>query len=160
MIRLAQQQELPRLLKIYEQAKLYMRQTGNPTQWADGYPGRERLLEDMAAGQLYVIEENGRLCACFLLAPGPDPTYARIIDGTWGCDAPYGVLHRVASDGTLRGVLKQCVAFAARRFSHLRIDTHRDNAPMQRALAREGFVYRGIIFTHDGSPRLAYDRLK
>ena len=160
MIRLAQKQELPRLLEIYEQAKVYMRRTGNPTQWAANYPGREQLLADMDAGQLYVLEEKGRLCACFLLAPGPDPTYAKITDGAWGYSAPYGVLHRVASDGSLRGVLKQCVDFAALRFHHLRIDTHADNAPMQRALAREGFCHRGTIFTHDGTPRLAYDRLK
>ena len=160
MIRLAKTAELPRLLEIYEQAKAYMHQTGNPTQWSTAYPGAERLLGDIAAEQLYVIEESGRLCACFLLAPGPDPTYAHITDGRWGYDTPYGVLHRVASDGSLRGVLKQCVDFAAQRFSHLRIDTHADNAPMQRALAREGFVHRGTILAHDGTPRLAYDRLK
>ena len=158
MIRLAKPGDLPRLLEIYEQAKEYMRHTGNPTQWAGNYPGQQRLLGDIAAGQLYVLEEDG-LHACFMLAPGPDPTYA-LIEGQWGFDTPYGVLHRVASDGSIRRVLQKAVDFAAQRFDHLRIDTHADNAPMQRALAREGFVLRGIIYTHDGSPRLAYDRMK
>ena len=158
MIRPANLSDLPRLLEIYAAARAYMRQTGNPTQWGSRYPAEETLRADIAAGQLYAVEkETGGLCGCFLLAPGPDPTYA-VIDGSWRLEKPYGVLHRVASDGSEGGILRRCVAFAAGRYDYLRIDTHKDNLPMQRALAREGFLYRGIIITHDGTPRLAYDR--
>jgi hypothetical protein len=158
MIRLAKSGELPRLLQIYDTARSYMYRSGNPTQWDPTYPGEARLLEDMAAKRLYVLEEVDRICACFMLAPGPDPTYAEILEGCWGSNAPYGVIHRVASDGTTRRVVAKCVAFAAQTYDHLRIDTHADNRPMQQALLREGFVHRGTVFAEDGTPRLAYDR--
>ena len=160
MIRLAETNDLPRLLEIYDTARSFMRRNGNPTQWPQDYPGQQRLLEDIAQQRLYGIEEQGRLCACFMLCAGPDETYAVITDGSWSRERPYGVLHRVAGDGTYRGVVARCVAFAAERFDYLRIDTHEDNLPMQRALAKEGFCYRGRITAHDGTPRLAYDRVK
>lgn len=157
MIRPATVADLPRLMEIYAAARRYMKETGNPTQWGDSYPAEELLRADIAASQLYVVEDKG-VCACFMLSAGPDATYAHI-EGSWGYDTSYGVLHRVASDGTARRIVRQCVDFAAARFPHLRIDTHEKNLPMQAALAREGFLYRGIIYTHDGTPRLAYDRL-
>lgn len=157
MIRQATAADLPRLLEIYDSARAYMHQTGNPTQWSSNYPGEALLRQDIAAGQLYAIESNGRICACFMLSAGPDPTYGKI-DGQWAQDAPYGVLHRVASDGSMPRVVSQCVEFAFTHFSYLRIDTHAQNLPMQKALAREGFAHCGTILTHDGTPRLAYDR--
>lgn len=157
MIRPAGMGDLPRVLEIYASARAFMVRSGNPTQWSDRYPLEEDVLEDIALGRLFVVEEDG-VHGCFMLASGPDDTYAEIFDGSWGSDRPYGVLHRVAGDGTLRGIVHRAVAFAAERFDHLRIDTHQNNLPMQRALAREGFVYRGTITAHDGTPRLAYDR--
>ena len=160
MIRHATLSDLPQLLEVYAAARAYMCRTGNPTQWGSNHPAPEILTEDIALKRLYVVEApDGRVCGCFMLAPGPDDTYADIFDGAWSCDTPYGVLHRVASDGTQRGILRQCIAFASRQFRHLRIDTHEKNLPMQNALAREGFVHRGTIITDDGTPRLAYDRV-
>ena len=158
MIRTATKDDLHALAAVYASARSYMCQTGNPTQWAGGYPAEALLLQDIAQQRLYVLEEAGRICAAFMLCAGPDATYAHIEKGSWAKEAPYGVLHRVASDGTVRGVVAACVAFAARRYDYLRIDTHARNTPMQKALAREGFTCRGIIYTHDGTPRLAYDR--
>lgn len=157
MIRSAKMEDLPRVLDIYASARAFMVRSGNPTQWSDRYPLEEDILEDIALQRLYVVEENGRICAVFMLCAGPDPTYA-VIDGSWGKAAPYGVLHRVASDGTQRGIVSACVAFASQRYDYLRIDTHAHNKPMQAALAREGFTYRGIITVLDGTARMAYDK--
>ena len=159
MIRLATLSDIPRLLEIYDTARSFMRHAGNPTQWPASYPDQALLAEDIALQQLFVLEDQGRVYGCFMLAAGPDATYAQIYDGTWCYSTPYGVLHRVASDGSRHGLLTECVAFASTRFAHLRIDTHKDNLPMQRALIREGFTHRGTIITDDGTPRLAYDRL-
>ena len=158
MIRPAKTEDLPRILQVYECARSFMCRAGNPTQWVDGYPQEDLLSHDIALQRLYVVEENKQICAVFMLCAGPDPTYAIIEKGAWGKDVPYGVLHRVASNGSLRGVVSRCVAFAAGQYDYLRIDTHADNHPMQKALAREGFTYRGIITVYDGTPRLAYDR--
>ena len=42
LIRNAVQKDLPQIMKIYENARSYMRKTGNPTQWSGGYPGEGR----------------------------------------------------------------------------------------------------------------------
>ena len=88
-----------------------------------------------------------------------EPTYAVIQGGSWMSDAPYGVIHRIASDGTVHGILKMAVHFAEQTTNHLRIDTHRDNAVMQHAILQCGFEERGVINLPDGSPRLAYERI-
>ena len=41
----AQLQHLPAILDIYDHARTFMAQAGNPTQWGDGYP-QKALLED------------------------------------------------------------------------------------------------------------------
>ena len=156
-IRKASSADLPRVLEIYAAARQFMCETGNPTQWAGGYPQPTIVEEDVAKGQLYVMTEEDRICGCFMLCPGPDVTYKQIFDGQWGYGTPYGVIHRVAGDGSRRGIVASCVAFARQHFRHLRIDTHRDNLPMQRSLTAAGFTHRGTIFLEDGDPRLAYD---
>ena len=66
---------------------------------------------------------------------------------------------RVASDGS-GGILHAALEFAQTRADHLRIDTHEDNKPMQHLVEKYGFSRRGIIYTDNGSPRIAYDRLE
>lgn len=159
MIRLAREGDLPRILEIYATARAFMREQGNPNQWKDGYPAKETLLADIAAQKLYVGEENGIPFGVFFLSEGPDPTYSRIDGEGWRSGTSYGVIHRIASDGTRKGFLHTAVEFARERFSHLRIDTHEDNLPMQNALAKEGFSHRGTIYLANGDSRLAYDWL-
>ncbi|MCI8474606.1 MAG: N-acetyltransferase [Oscillospiraceae bacterium] len=159
MIRKAEKKDLPALERIYRAAKAFMVASGNPTQWEEGYPGC--LLEgDIRRGELYVLcEEGGEPHAAFLLALGEDPTYQVIEGGSWTSSAPYGTIHRLGSDGVMRGVFSQCLVFCRRQIPHLRADTHRDNTVMQHLLEKYGFTYRGIIHIYDGSPRLAYELL-
>lgn len=157
MIRKATPDDLEIFMTIYEAAKAFMRQNGNLTQWVGGYPPRSLVLSDINDGNMYAVcDGDGRICGCFGMFSGDDPTY-RVIDGEWASHTPYAAIHRVASDGTLRGVFRQIFLFASQKHPHLRIDTHADNIPMQRAVSSCGFVYRGIIHLADGSPRLAYD---
>jgi hypothetical protein len=93
----------------------------------------------------------------FALLPSPEPTYDRI-DGAWLTDGPYGVIHRIASYPGVHGIFSAVIAYAAQRYAHLRIDTHRDNRIMQHLIEKHGFTYCGIIWLEDGSERLAYER--
>ncbi len=159
-IRKAAPADLPRLLEIYGFARDFMVRTGNPDQWKNGGPNREQLEKDIALQQLYVMEDaSGMVHAFFMFSLETDHTYDVIEDGFWKSDKPYGVIHRVAGDGQIRGVLARAVDFALQRTPHLRIDTHRDNKVMQGAIAKSGFAYCGIIHLEDGSPRLAYERV-
>ncbi|MBE6870535.1 MAG: N-acetyltransferase [Ruminococcaceae bacterium] len=159
MIRKAKLTDIRRLLRIYEGARAFMRRNGNMTQWNGSYPDEQTLTADVANGTLYVAEDSGHIYGCFALIGGEDPTYG-YIDGNWLSDAPYGTLHRVASDGTKRRVFAECVKFAEKKYDHLRVDTHEDNKPMQQAILREGFSFVGIIYLADGAPRRAYERIK
>ena len=45
-----------------------------------------------------------------------------------------------------------------KEFPNLKIDTHRDNYPMQKSLKKNGFEYCGIIYLADGNERLAFQK--
>lgn len=95
--------------------------------------------------------------AVFAFLPGKEPDYDRIEAGHWISDSDYRAVHRVASDGTLRGVVRQCMDYCKSQCGHLRIDTHQDNLVMQHQLEKNHFQRRGIIRLADGSPRIAYE---
>lgn len=157
MIRLAKQEELGRMLEIYDGAKAYMIKTGNPTQWNGAYPDEETLMKDIQKEQLFVMEDSETIYGCFALIGGEDPTYAVVEGGNWKSDSPYGTIHRIASDGSKRAVFKECIEYARETYNHLRVDTHEDNGPMQKVILENGFTYQGIIYIEDGTPRLAYE---
>ena len=157
IIRPATASDLPALRPVFEAAKAIMRADGNPTQWsAPGFPPGSLLLRDIARGGGYVIDGRSPR-AYFALLPSPEPTYDRI-DGAWLTDEPYGVIHRIASYPEDHGIFAAIIDFAAARYPHLRIDTHRDNRIMQHLIDTAGFTYCGIIWLEDGTERLAYER--
>ena len=159
IIRKTKEADLPAIGEIYERAKRFMRECGNPNQWNGSRPSAESAREDMERGVGYVCEDDGRILAVFMFSTEPDPTYAKIYDGAWLSDAPYGVIHRIAVAEQGQGIMDFCVNYCASVCASLRIDTHRDNAPMQRALLKRGFRYCGIIYLESGDERLAYQRI-
>ena len=157
-IRQALVSDMERILEIYAIGREFMVKNGNPTQWSGGYPAREMLLDDINAGNLFVLQREQEIHGVFFFAVMEDPTYAVIKDGTWRSAEPYGVIHRIASDGR-GGIFGAALDYCTHRIRHIRIDTHRDNLPMQHVLQKHGFVPRGIIYVGDGTPRIAYDRI-
>lgn len=154
-IRQATINDIDRLMPLYAAAKAYMNRSGNPNQWIDGYPSRALIAGDIEKGHTHIIESDGIPEAVFSYIPGEDPTYAQI-DGHWLDDAPYAVVHRLASAGRLKGVGKICLDWSLSQCPNLRVDTHADNLTMQHILESYGFVRCGIIHTHNGTPRIAY----
>ncbi|MDY4059920.1 MAG: GNAT family N-acetyltransferase [Alloprevotella sp.] len=151
--------DVPRLLQVFAMARELMRRTSNPDQWRDDYPDAAVLQDDVRHGDSFVFEQAGRIVGTFVLREGADPTYAKIYSGQWLSQEAYATIHRIAGTGEVRGLLSHAVAYARKRHQHLRIDTHRDNAVMQKAINKAGFVYCGIIHCRDGSDRLAYEWL-
>lgn len=160
-IRKSRMEELDQLMELYDGGRRWMRQNGNHGQWINGYPSREMITEDIAAGDSYVVEENGQILAVFYYIHGKDvePTYMEI-DGAWLDDEPYGVIHRIASAGIVPGIVQYCSDWALEQWPILRIDTYRDNQPMQTALTNAGFRRCGIIIIEDGSERVAFQKNK
>ena len=145
-------------VEVYRNARRFMAANGNPEQWRD----KDFALDvdlDLASGALCEgRNEAGELLGVFAFLEGPDPTY-QVIDGAWLDDSPYRVLHRVASSFREPGFIAGVTAWAAQICPHLRIDTHRDNLPMQRALKAAGFTPCGIIHLANGEPRIAFERV-
>lgn len=162
MIRKTTEQDFETVTGIYAHARAFMAAHGNPNQWGPTqWPPETLIHADIALGRSYVCEHEGRVVAVFFFDQGKDiePTYAQITEGAWRDPSPYGVVHRIASDGTVRGAGAFCIDWAYARCGHLRIDTHGDNAVMQRLLTRLGFVHCGTIYVReDHDPRLAYEK--
>ncbi len=157
-IRNATADDLPALTQVYARARQFMKEAGNPTQWSPNYPSTEVLQADIAKNALYVCVQDDRITGVFALLPGEEPTY-QVIDGAWHADIPYATIHRVASDGSCRGIAQACFDFAKSRYSYLRIDTHADNLPMQAVIQKAGFRPCGTVIISDGTPRIAFDYL-
>ena len=118
MVRKAVMDDFPVILNIYATARAFMAKTGNPTQWAGGHPSADLLRECILAQKLFVFtdpDDFSQIRGCFYFAIENDPTYAQISEGSWLSDAPYGVIHMVASDGRCTDFCETCWISASRR---------------------------------------------
>lgn len=156
-------EDLARVMGIYATARTFMAEHGNPHQWGPtNWPPEDLIRRDIATGKGYVCEHDGQVVGTFFFDVGEavEPTYALIDDGSWLDDGPYGVVHRIASDGSVRGVGTFCLQWAYEQCHHLRIDTHADNTVMQGLLRKLGFVHCGTIYVYeDKFPRLAFEKV-
>ena len=150
-------QDLVRIEEIYAYAREFMANHGNPNQWGKTNPPHEWLVDDIEKHLLHVIEDENGIHGVFYFYIGEDPTYGYIEDGTWISDKPYGTIHRIASCKS--GVFSEALSFCRNKCSHIRVDTHADNKPMQHLAEKHGFSRRGIIYVEDGTPRIAYEML-
>ena len=157
-IRKAERADLVRIMEIYADARAYMREHGNAEQWGESYPPQELICEDIETGRCHVCVEDGETVGVFCYFFGEDPTYREIFEGSWLNDRPYGVIHRIAVAAHRRGVASECFAYAYAQCGNLKIDTHRDNLPMQRSLAKNGFLPCGLIYLENGDERIAYQK--
>ena len=139
-IRLANTGDLPEILTIYAHARSFMAEHGNPNQWNDGYPDEELLIGDIENDRLFLVMEGGIAAGVFMFFIGDEPTYQII---------------RIASSGKFKGVFAAALGFCLERTDTIRIDTHRDNLPMQSCLLKHGFRRCGIIDVRNGE-RIAY----
>ena len=151
--------DLAELEAIYDVARRFMRESGNEKQWQGGYPSRSVIEADINAGRLFTVVEDGDILAVFAFANGNEPTYDKIYDGAWLDNGEYAYIHRVAVKQSGRGVASFIFSYCSSVASSIRIDTHRDNLPMQKALLKAGFSYQGIIYLENGDERLAYQKL-
>ena len=144
---------------IYDSARVFMRASGNLHQWSDEYPNEKSILADIDADHSYVCEEDGEIVGIFYFNIANDPTYDKIYDGEWKRDGEYAVIHRIAVKYHGRGIADFIYARCFDMHPNIRIDTHRDNTPMQRSLEKNGFEYCGIIYLASGDERLAFQKI-
>ncbi len=157
-IELANKTDLDKLLEIYREAREFMKNSGNKTQWGDNKPSKETLERDIENKNLYKVVDFDEIVGAFALIYGEDKTYLEI-DGKWLNDEPYATLHRVVSSGKARGIMSEIIKFSEEKYENLRIDTHKNNHKMLDKIRENGFTYCGVIKIDDGSPREAFQKI-
>lgn len=158
-IRASRLNDIDRILEIYEIAKKYMRDNGNPYQWDSSYPSRRIIENDIEQKTSFVIVDDDDIPnATFMFCVGDEPSYAKIFDGKWLNDNVYGVIHRMAKNSLYKGIFSEVLDFCSKKCNNIRVDTHLDNKTMQALLNKHSFVYCGIIYLENGSKRIAFQR--
>ncbi|UUV22524.1 GNAT family N-acetyltransferase [Paenimyroides aestuarii] len=157
-IQLAQPKDLSSIMQVIDDARKNMRANGNHTQWINGYPSAAVILNDINQNIGYICVNDTKMVGYFSFLKGdnPEPTYNVIDNGKWLNNEPYGVIHRLASNGVAKGVAKACFDYCLAQINNIRVDTNNNNLPMQNFLKKYGFVYCGVIYVADGSPRDAF----
>lgn len=163
-VRKSTESDFNRIMQIYAYARDFMAKNGNPNQWGPtNWPPEELIHNDIKEGNSYVcVNDDDKVIGVFFYTQGNDiePTYFDITDGDWLGDSSYGVVHRIAGDGSKKGIGTFCINWAFEQCGHLRMDTHGDNKVMQNLLTKLGFIHCGTIYVEeDDYPRLAYEKL-
>ncbi len=163
-IRKTTERDIDRVMEIYAYARKFMAEHGNPKQWgATNWPPEQVIRNDIKEGNSFVcVNDSGKVVGTFYYIAGKDiePCYREIFDGKWLDESPYGVVHRIAADGSENGIGSFCINWAYDQCGHIRIDTHGDNKVMQGMLKKLGFKHCGTVFVEeDDDPRLAFEKI-
>ena len=164
MIRLARIEDLNEIMEIVKDAKAFLKSQG-VDQWQGDYPTSEVFVKDISNNNLYVYEEE-IIKGFIAIIKGIDVTYNKIYEGTWLSDSEYVTIHRIAvkKDARNKNIATSLIDYTEHlatkdNIKSIRIDTHKDNIPMQNMITKNGFIKCGIIYLLDGNPRLAYEKL-
>lgn len=150
--------DLDIILDIYQYARQFMKETGNPNQWKDDRPTKDNIIKDINKKIHYLVIDNGVIIGVFSLLEETEKTY-NYIEGNWLNDEKYVTIHKIASNGKSHHLFKEVLDFASKFSSNIRIDTHEDNKVMQHILDKYGFTYCGIIYLENKDKRLAYQKV-
>ena len=151
--RRAEERDLDAIDAIMDDAKAYLRESGVDP-WQDGYPNRDVIISDIAAGRGWVFDcvDTGEVAGYECIAMEPESSYPGI-DGKWLTEGEnYAVIHRTMAAAKYRGtrLSQEMFSFAEELAAgmgrtSIRVDTHRDNRAMNRICERHGYVYCGVV---------------
>ncbi|WP_421944994.1 GNAT family N-acetyltransferase [Pedobacter sp.] len=147
-IRLAQTEDVPAIMHLVKKVVPLMRATGN-FQWGDDYPNPEVFEKDIAIGQLWVAELDGKIGGVSAITTDQDPEYA---DAGWDITEEAIVTHRLAVDPDLQGkgiakaLMQQAEIVANNRgIKILRVDTNTENKATNALFPKLGYDFSGEI---------------
>lgn len=164
MFRQAVAGDLDGVVAIIGGAKAYLRSLGID-QWQGEYPDRATLHSDIAGGEAYVLEKDGRLAATVTLSFAGEPSYRDLKGGAWETGDNYGVIHRMAISPDFRGsglstrLFREMDRLCRERGAEgIKTDTHPDNKQMQYLMKKNGYACRGTIF-FQGGDKIAFEKI-
>ncbi len=145
------------------QEAISRRKADGSTQWQDGYPNLDTVIEDIAQGWGFVLDNEGQVAVYCALILNNEPAY-EAIEGKWLSNEDFFVVHRVAVAAKFTGK-----GFATAIFSRIedyakehkvfsiKVDTNFDNPAMLKILENNGYVYCGQVYFR-GSARKAFEK--
>lgn len=155
--------DIPDIWEILQQA-IEQRKLDGSTQWQNGYPNEQTILDDLHKGYAFVYDLNEKILAYVAIVFDEDPNYFEI-EGNWLSHGAYVNLHRIATSKAIKnqGIASRLLVdiehFTIQKnvFS-IKIDTNFDNVPMLRILEKLGYSYCGEVMV-SGSPRKAFEKI-
>lgn len=153
MIRKANLSDMDRIVEIYENIFRAQDRGELTVGWVRGiYPSRETAAQALELGELFVLEDGGKIAASAKINRTQGDEYR---GADWSVDAPAEqvmVLHTLTVDPEWRGkgYGTQFVDFYEKYAlengcPYLRMDTNAINAPARRLYARLGYRESGIV---------------
>ena len=155
-IRPAGKEDIDAIARIFDAARSFMAENGNPNQWSAAYPTRHDVKRDIRRGSQFVCCDGDEIVGCFDFESGPDPRYRVLEDGAWLNKFDYFVIHRFAVLRGGQGIGRTMLAWTCQASNNIRVDTHHDNKPMQSLLEGQGFIRCGTIRLPNGDLRVVY----
>ena len=149
------------IFELYEQCRTAFR-GALVDKWSDGRPDFDDVFGYIDDGICYVVEDDGKVVAAFILDFSGETAYRIPL----GCQWPvgeYGVLHRVAVDknSDYNSVVESIVDFCISRCAEngvevIRSGSHPKDQTLCNALSQCGFEPCGRFRTTTGEERHAY----
>ena len=116
-------------------------------QWDELYPTPAHLDDDLAKGELYVGELEGRVVCAVALNSVCDPQYQ---NAAWQGSGPFIIAHRLCvspgaqGQGVGRALMSDVENWAQERgYCQVRLDSFAPNLQAQRMYQRLGYAIRG-----------------
>ncbi len=162
-LRKAKAEEVDTIWPLFEQGIEKRKQEGS-TQWQDGYPNPQTIVNDIDYGYGYVcVDEEDEIVGYVALIFDVEPAYD-IIEGEWLTTGIYAVIHRVivSRQKKIKGLASWMMSALepiclARDVYSIKADTNYDNAGMLRVFEKTGYTYCGIAYLR-GNPRQAFEK--
>lgn len=150
-IRKARPADIDAVETIYNAVLDDQEQNTNCTNWQRGsYPTRQTAETALAAGTLYVQEDDGHIVGCAIFNHEQLPEYARIPWTVPGEGDQVLVIHTlcVPPQNSGHGYAKAMVAYAedlgrSMGCTALRLDTYEDNLPARQMYTKLGYRLAG-----------------
>ncbi len=151
--------DIDAIVQIANDGKELLKSNGI-NQWQKGtYPDRKLFMQDVEDGIGYVVSEEEVVVAICAVTFTDEVSYRQLISGSWKTadNGVYATVHRAAVARKHQGkhitkfLFNSVVKLAAEEGAvSVRVDTHPDNAAMNRALQKAGFEKCGEFYIQEG----------
>lgn len=162
--RLAKKEDEQKIQQLYHDGSESLRARGVDQWQGEQLPNTEKLDEHIAEEEIFVLEDEGEIVGTVVVTK-IEPAYAHI-QGQWISEEEFFALHRVAVKGNSyrkgygRSLFCGAEEWAKEKGIHsLRVDTHKDNLPMQNLLKQCGYTYCGEVKIGGKLLRIAFEKL-